>query len=121
LNVKNVFSVALLALTMLLALPASAQSQTATAPVPAVALPALTLPTLARHARFELRDTLPGLLLVSQSKLQPRPEDTSPSGCQCIYGPPGSGVSVCGCWCNAGIACVPGNDSVCNGCGYIHK
>ena len=112
----SLFAFALLALTIFGSRGAAAQTQTA--PTPAIALPAVVLPTLARHMNFELREKLPNQ--PSRVKSGPHPDDTSPSACECVYGPPGSGVRVCGCYCDAGIACVPGANN-CSECRIYHQ
>jgi hypothetical protein len=73
---------------------------------------------VAHVIHFELRESLPGMPRAPK-QTSPHPEDTSPSACQCVYGPPGSGVRVCGCYCDAGTACVPGDNS-CQECSIYH-
>lgn len=111
---KNVsLTIALLVLTIFGSLGAAAQTQT---------LPAVALPVIAPHVHFELRDKLPGLPNRAQPgpvKSGPRPEET-PADCNCLYGPPGSGTRVCGCYCDAGTACVPGGNN-CSECRIYHQ
>jgi hypothetical protein len=107
-KMKNVSLVAVLAL-LVLASFASARAET-TEPLPAVALPVL-------HAHFELRDRLPDL---PKRPAGPRPMDAI-SNCNCIYGPPGSGIQVCGCECNYGISCTPGSNTCANNCNPNHR
>ena len=121
---KNVsLTIALLALTIFGSLGAAAQTQTSpTVALPAVALPLVLLPTPARHVHFELRDQLPGQpshMKSGPTKSGPHPEET-PADCNCLYGPPGSGTRVCGCYCDAGTACVPGGNN-CSECRIYHQ
>ena len=116
----SLFTIALLALTIFGSRGAAAQTQTA--PTPALALPAVVLPTLARHMNFELRDQLPGQPVRVKSgptKSGPHLEET-PADCNCLYGPPGSGTRVCGCYCDAGTACTPGGNN-CSECRIYHQ